>query len=80
MPPTVTPIPAISTAFLLVAALLSPVAGLGVNPLPATDLDRVATGSEAPEFRLPDTEGRHVALSDYRGEKHVVLVFYRGHW
>jgi peroxiredoxin len=32
----------------------------------------------APDFALADTRGRTVRLSDYRGLKHVVLVFNRG--
>jgi peroxiredoxin len=32
----------------------------------------------APEFKATDSEGRTVQLSDYRGKKHVVLVFNRG--
>jgi len=34
-------------------------------------------GSHAPDFRLPSTEGRDVALSDYRGRTNVVLFFVR---
>lgn len=30
------------------------------------------------DFSLADTEGQAVRLSDYRGNKHVVLVFNRG--
>jgi cytochrome oxidase Cu insertion factor (SCO1/SenC/PrrC family) len=37
-------------------------------------------GERAPDFRLPDATGRPVTLSDYRGKKAVVLVFYRGYW
>ncbi|GAB4409429.1 MAG: hypothetical protein Kow00106_02930 [Anaerolineae bacterium] len=33
---------------------------------------------EAPDFTLDDVYGRPVRLSDYRGQKHVVLVFNRG--
>ena len=32
----------------------------------------------APDFSLADTQGRAVRLSDYRGRRHVVLVFNRG--
>jgi len=32
----------------------------------------------APDFTLDDFQGRPVKLSDYRGQKHVVLVFNRG--
>lgn len=35
-------------------------------------------GEQAPDFRLPSTQGAHVALSDFRGYKHVVLAFLRG--
>jgi cytochrome oxidase Cu insertion factor (SCO1/SenC/PrrC family) len=37
-------------------------------------------GERPPDFRLDDASGRTVTLSDYRGQKPVVLVFYRGHW
>jgi len=33
-------------------------------------------GQTAPEFRLKGLGGQYVALSEYRGRKHVVLVFY----
>ena len=32
----------------------------------------------APDFEMTDSEGRTVLLSEYRGNKHVVLVFNRG--
>ena len=37
-------------------------------------------GERPPDFTLRDASGRPVALSDYRGKKPVVLVFYRGYW
>lgn len=40
----------------------------------------VAVGQPVPDFTLPDAAGRPVTLSDYRGKKPVVLVFYRGYW
>lgn len=33
-------------------------------------------GDEAPDFELSDSTGQPVRLSDYRGKKAVVLVFY----
>jgi len=32
----------------------------------------------APDFELEDFNGQKVKLSDYRGSKHVFLVFNRG--
>ena len=32
----------------------------------------------APNFELTDFEGRQVRLSDYKGARHVVLIFNRG--
>ncbi|MPZ77608.1 MAG: redoxin domain-containing protein [Deltaproteobacteria bacterium] len=37
-------------------------------------------GQPAPDFTLEDSDGKNITLSDYRGKKNVVLVFYRGHW
>jgi cytochrome oxidase Cu insertion factor (SCO1/SenC/PrrC family) len=48
--------------------------------LPASDLERVKVGSNAPDFTLESLSGQGVTLSGFRGKKNVVLVFYRGHW
>ena len=48
--------------------------------LPPVDLDRVGVGDTAPDFTLASYEGGPVTLSDFRGERDVILVFYRGHW
>lgn len=50
------------------------------HDLVETDLERVAVGTMAPDFTLASLSGAPFTLSDYRGEKDVVLVFYRGHW
>jgi peroxiredoxin len=39
---------------------------------------KIKEASAAPDFTLTDTEGQIVSLSDYQGQKHVVLVFNRG--
>jgi hypothetical protein len=57
--------------------MLGPVDG---HDLPGTEIDRVQVGQEAPDFTLASLAGPLVTLSDYRGAKNVVLVFYRGHW
>lgn len=36
----------------------------------------IAVGQEAPDFELLDTEGGRTKLSDYRGQKNVLLAFY----
>ena len=40
----------------------------------------LVVGRPAPDFTLPDAAGRPVTLSEYRGRKPVLLVFYRGYW
>jgi len=41
-------------------------------------MPRVSLHQTAPEFTLPDFSGVPVILSDFRGEKNVLLVFNRG--
>ena len=56
---------------------LGPVDGLD---LPPTEIERVAVGTSAPDFSLAAMNNDTLTLSDFRGRKNVVLVFYRGHW
>jgi len=37
-------------------------------------------GDVAPDFRLPGHTGSYVRLSDFRGEKNVVVAFYPLAW
>ena len=48
--------------------------------LPAIDTGRVAVGDMAPDFSVMTYAGTVTTLSDYRDDKDVILVFYRGHW
>ncbi len=57
--------------------MLGPVDG---HDLPGVDLERIMDGQPAPDFSLESHAGPVVTLSDFQGEKNVVLVFYRGHW
>ena len=54
-----------------------------MTPLPKISRMRVVTtvkwGQPAPEFELPSTEGRPIALREFRG-RDVVLGFYCYDW
>ncbi len=39
-----------------------------------------ATPVSAPDFTLPDQDGKPVALAEIRAGGPAMLVFYRGHW
>lgn len=43
---------------------------------PAPPKTHLKVGDTAPDFTLPDTDGKTVKLSDFRGKKNVVLAFY----
>ena len=43
------------------------------------DTSTLAVGDLAPDFHLPASAGREIALSDYRGRSHVVLFFVRAY-
>lgn len=60
-----------------VGTTLGPKDGASLAP---TDLARVAVGSPAPDFTLESKDGPTLTLSAYRGQKNVVLIFYRGYW
>jgi cytochrome oxidase Cu insertion factor (SCO1/SenC/PrrC family) len=70
---------------LLVLSFIHPPAFAQLGPkdgtdLSATDLQRIKVGQPAPDFTLEDMDGKSITLSDLRGKKTVVLVFYRGYW
>jgi peroxiredoxin len=58
---------------LAAGALLSAVLMAQQTAPPKTHLK---VGDEAPDFTLPDTAGKQVKLSDFRGKKTVVLAFF----
>ena len=44
------------------------------------EADRVATGWSAPDFTLASSAGADHTLSRLRGEKNLLMVFFRGTW
>lgn len=48
--------------------------------LPPADTGRVAVGDLAPDFTLASYDRGPITLSEYRGSREVILVFYRGSW
>ncbi len=38
----------------------------------------ITPGELAPDFELEDTNGNHIRLSSFRGNKNIVLAFLRG--
>ena len=72
----------LTVSALAVSALILVAAGLFnfvVMRVPASR-PLLEVGQPVLDFTLPDAAGRAVSLSDYRGKKPVVLVFYRGYW
>ena len=73
--------PALAVAAVLLVGCGSPKLGpKDGRDLPREDLERVQVGDLAPDFTLDTHSDGYITLSDYRGKKNVVLVFYRGHW
>ena len=55
--------------------ILLSIAAVG-QTAPAPPTTHLKVGDMAPDFKLTDTSGKEVKLSDYRGKKNVVLAFY----
>ena len=56
---------------------LGPVDGFDLS---GSDLERVQVGQLPPDFTLSALNQPPITLSEFRGNKNVVLVFYRGKW
>jgi peroxiredoxin len=63
---------AILSAFLSLAVALTIAAQIAKPPL--------RVGDKAPDFALPNGDGKLVTLSEYTARAPVVIVFYRGFW
>jgi peroxiredoxin len=72
------------------AALAAYAIEQGIRPTPElatayaeldeTRFNRVKVGQPAPDFQLPDTEGKKWRLSDFRGKQPVVLIWVFADW
>ena len=60
-------------SFLLVALALASIARAQEAQQLMT---KVKVGDPAPDFTLPDQNNKQVKLSDFKGQKNVVLAFY----
>ena len=70
---------AVATA-LLSASFLSPATLQQALAEEPTATERVEVGQTAPDFTLPDPDGSNHGTSDLRGEKNLLVVFFRGAW
>ena len=66
------------------ATVKEQLAGLSSTEMVPTPEPEVVVGTDvgdlAPGFTLPSTAGMDQSLESYRGEKNVVVVFYRAFW
>jgi len=74
-------------AFIFILSCITANAQSGASPLappkvPASSASgtTLKVGTKAPDFALPNGDGKLVVLSEYTQKSPVVLVFYRGFW
>lgn len=73
--------------FILVVSFITTSAQSGQSPLappklpaPSASGTSLKVGAKAPDFALPNGDGKLVILSEHTQRSPVVLVFYRGFW
>ena len=69
-----------SAAFMLMVLLSLVATGNSQSPTDSMRGSPIGIGDLAPDFTLQDQNNNRVTLSDARGKRPVVLVFYRGYW
>ena len=69
-------------AFFAATASVAPADPLGLAPdaSPEAQAEPIQVGAEAPDFSLESIDGQASRLSDLRGEKSAVIIFFRGSW
>lgn len=71
------PVPGFFFAFIIAWGILKDKKQLGAHTKRGYKL---SIGSYAPPFELPDQAGNSVRLSDFVGQRHLLLIFVRGDW
>jgi len=69
----------VSSSVALAQSGQSPLAPPKVPP-PPPGTTSLKLGDKAPDFALPNGDGKMVVLSEYFQKSPVVVVFYRGFW
>jgi cytochrome oxidase Cu insertion factor (SCO1/SenC/PrrC family) len=64
------------TFILMILLMLAAIPAVSGQAAPAAPTTHLKVGDMAPDFKLSDTSGKEVKLSDLRGKKNVVLAFY----
>lgn len=71
------PAPGFFFAFIIAWGIIKDKKQLGVHTLKGY---KIAIGAYAPPFELPNEKGELVKLSDFIGQRHLLLIFVRGDW
>ena len=67
---------------IIILTLALPILAFAQTKVDTISYDQVAVsvGDMAPNFSAEDESGTIHKLSELRGEKNLILIFYRGYW
>ncbi|MDD9879576.1 MAG: redoxin domain-containing protein [Candidatus Marinimicrobia bacterium] len=67
---------------IIILTLALPILAFAQTKVDTISYDQVAVsvGDMAPNFSAEDESGTIRKLSELRGEKNLILIFYRGYW
>ncbi len=65
------------TILISLVMMIAAVSVYGQLRAPAKELK---VGDKAPDFALPNPDGKIVTLSEYTARGPVIVLFYRGYW